>query len=102
MMALKIFSSLMALVSLSSTSFRDRATRHNILLLLVTLGVYIYRDIWPLATYSIEPEDRADGNILWAKISVLTVIAIIIPLCTPNAYVPADPEVTILFSMVLR
>ena len=63
------------------------------MLLLLTLGVYVYRDIWPLATYFLQPEDRAEGNILWIKISLLAVTAIIIPLFIPNAYIPADPKV---------
>ena len=68
------------------------------MLLLLTLSVYVYRDIWPLATYSLEPEDKAEGNILWIKISVLVVTAIVIPLFIPNAYVPVDPEVSCLSS----
>lgn len=66
---------------------------HVNLILLVTLSIYAYRDIWPLATYYLEPEDIAEGNILWIKITVLAISAVIIPLFIPGTYVPVDPEV---------
>ncbi|KAF8876201.1 hypothetical protein CPB84DRAFT_1853019 [Gymnopilus junonius] len=58
------------------------------------LGVYAYRDIWPLATYYLEPADIAEGNLLWAKMAIVGVMAVVIPLLIPNRYVPTDPKVS--------
>lgn len=64
---------------------------HNAILLSV-LGVYTYRDVWPLATYTLQPADKEEGNTIWVKIAVLTVTGVIIPLLMPHPYVPVDPK----------
>jgi hypothetical protein len=68
-------------------------TNHLATILLVLLGVYLYRDIWPLATFTKHPQDTFEGWLLWAKIFVLAVIAVIIPLIIPRQYVPFDLKV---------
>ena len=55
--------------------------------------IYVYRDIWPLATFNLRPADLADGPLLWAKIGLLTFTAVIIPLFIPRQYTPIDPKV---------
>ncbi|KAH9915165.1 P-loop containing nucleoside triphosphate hydrolase protein [Epithele typhae] len=54
----------------------------------VLLGLwstYAYRNLLPLATYNGVPMDvAAEGDILWAKIGVLTFSAIILPLISPR------------------
>ncbi|KAK7041927.1 hypothetical protein VNI00_008909 [Paramarasmius palmivorus] len=57
---------------------------HRNIVLLVTLVVYSYRDVYPLLTYTKEPMDKADGPLLWAKIGVLVLVAVVIPLFTPR------------------
>lgn len=69
-------------------------TRHNILLLLATLVVYGYRDIWQLVTYTEEPIDVSEGWVLWAEIITLAVTSICIPLFIPRKYVPVDAAVS--------
>lgn len=64
------------------------------MLLLVTMGVYVYRDVWPLATYDQDPADAEEGSILWKKFSVLAITAIVIPLFCPRPYIPVDPKVS--------
>ncbi|KDR83059.1 hypothetical protein GALMADRAFT_238853 [Galerina marginata CBS 339.88] len=86
------YSSLLSVISLASRSWRGSVTRHNIAILLLTWVVYLYRDIWPLATYTLEPADKFEGKILWIKIAVLAVTGTMIPLFCPRAYVPADPK----------
>jgi hypothetical protein len=62
-------------------------------ILLVSLGSYVYRDLFPLATFTLVPRDLAQGWMLWAKILALAVAAIVIPLSEPRLYIPLDPEV---------
>ncbi|PPQ77068.1 hypothetical protein CVT25_014881 [Psilocybe cyanescens] len=67
--------------------------KFHVAVLLSILGVYAYRDIWPLSTYALQPADKAEGNILWVKIALLTVTAVIIPIFIPHPYVPVDPKI---------
>lgn len=70
---------------------RRPANNHLSLLLLVTWAVYLYRDIWPLATYTLHPIDP-DHWTTWLVMAVLTTIGVVIPVITPFEYVPVDPE----------
>ena len=45
-------------------------TRYNIPVLLSVFGVYIYRDIWPLATFTKEPKYLEEAYMLWIKFSM--------------------------------
>ena len=45
-------------------------------ILLVIWTIYTYRDIWPLATYTLVPVDASEGWILWVKISSLTLAGV--------------------------
>ncbi|KAH9922662.1 multidrug resistance-associated ABC transporter [Fomitopsis serialis] len=67
------------------------AIRHLNAVLLVTWGVYVYRDIWPLATYTIDPLDASEGPLLWARFALLTLSAVIVPIIIPHPYLPFDP-----------
>ena len=68
------------------------ASFHLSSLLLVTFSVYVYRDVWPSLTFTLVPADRWEGALLWAKIGLLSVPGIVIPLITPRQYVPLDPN----------
>ncbi len=90
---LRVNSGLTPLISLLPTNL--------ILLLLVTFGVYAYRDLYPLCTYTLSPvdlpatfikENAVLVDLLWAKIAVLFVTAIVIPLFMPRTYIPVDPK----------
>ena len=54
--------------------------------------VFTYRDVWPLATFTLRPADGGEGGILWAKYSLLTIAGVAIPLLVPRQYTPADPK----------
>ncbi|KAJ2927022.1 hypothetical protein H1R20_g10047, partial [Candolleomyces eurysporus] len=86
----------MVLLSLVTVGNKRRwsktAARHLNVLLLAFLGVYAYRDVFPLATFNRSPLDSAAGWLLWAKICVLFLLAIVIPLTMPHQYVPFDPK----------
>lgn len=83
----------MGVVALASKRWSTSATRFNIIVLLSTLVLYLYRDVWPLATYTEQPADIEEGKIIFVKIGLLSVVAVIIPLFIPRRYVPVDPKV---------
>ncbi|KAF8898485.1 hypothetical protein BD779DRAFT_1607278 [Infundibulicybe gibba] len=88
-----LYASLLALVSISAKARWSKvAARHLNTLLIITFGVYCYRDLFPLATFTRSPLDLKEGWIIWAKILVLTATAVIIPLVVPREYVPVDPR----------
>ncbi|TBU52681.1 P-loop containing nucleoside triphosphate hydrolase protein [Dichomitus squalens] len=64
--------------------WRTRFSIPRNIILLAIWAVYAYRDIWPLATYDLTPIDGAEGNLLWAKIGLLTLAAIVLPLISPR------------------
>ncbi|PCH33304.1 hypothetical protein WOLCODRAFT_135046 [Wolfiporia cocos MD-104 SS10] len=87
------YASMLALTSVTAKKdLSNLATRHLALVLLVAWGVYVYRDIWPLATFTLQPADAAERSLLWAKLAVLTCAAVVVPLFVPRQYTPADPN----------
>ena len=67
-------------------------SRHLTIVALTTFVLHAYRDLWPLATYTLKPEDGS-GPVLWVKIALLAFIGVIEPLNEPKAYIPATLEV---------
>lgn len=61
--------------------------------LCATLAVYIYRDIYPLATFDRTPQDKDEGLLLWIKISFIALAGVVIPLLAPREYIPVDLKV---------
>ncbi|TFK86638.1 P-loop containing nucleoside triphosphate hydrolase protein [Polyporus arcularius HHB13444] len=53
-------------------------------ILLLLWVVYIYRDVWPLATDGRSPADEREGLLLWVKVVLLTFAAVILPLISPR------------------
>jgi hypothetical protein len=93
---------MLAMLSLSRKSWSRSVTRHNNLVLFIALSVYVYRDIWPLATYTESPVDGSEGALLWTKLVVLFTTAVIIPLVVPRQYVPVDPKVYTASAMIIQ
>jgi hypothetical protein len=62
--------------------------------------VYVYRDLLPLATFTGVPADLSEGRRLWAKIALLFITAVMIPLFTPQQYIPVDPLVSFQVSLL--
>jgi len=85
-----------ALLAFFSVILRPRlrrlATNHLVLLLLVAWGAYLWRDIWPLATFHLEPLDPQTW-VTWTIIGLLSVVGVLVPLFIPHQYAPVDPEV---------
>ncbi|KZT65009.1 P-loop containing nucleoside triphosphate hydrolase protein, partial [Daedalea quercina L-15889] len=87
------YASLLGIISvIFDTGTAKLATRHLALVLAFTWAVFIYRDIWPLTTFTLQPADRAEGGLLWAKFAVLTIAGVAVPLLVPRQYTPADPK----------
>lgn len=90
----QLYSTILALVSISADRRWSRnSVRHLNTVLCATLAVYAYRDIYPLGTYVLTPQDKDEGSLLWAKISLLTLAGVIIPLSVPREYFPVDRKV---------
>ncbi|KAI0782161.1 multidrug resistance-associated ABC transporter [Abortiporus biennis] len=88
-----VYTSLLAFVSIVTTpEWATVATGHLVPVLLVPWGVFLYRDVWPLATYTLIPADADEGWFIWAKVSLLTVAAVVVPLASPRRYIPVDPS----------
>ncbi|PBK97861.1 P-loop containing nucleoside triphosphate hydrolase protein [Armillaria gallica] len=84
-----VYATALAAVSLS----RHRiATWHLNTVLLVSLMTYSYRDLYPLGTFTRVPKDLHEGWLLWAKIALLTIVGLVIPLLTPPEYIPVDDD----------
>lgn len=87
----------MTLLSLVTVGDKRRwsrtATYHLNLLSLLFVGVYAYRDIVPLATFTQSPIDANEGWIIWAKIAVVSIVGVVIPLTIPHQYKPVDLKV---------
>ena len=74
-------------------SLTGRAYGHASWILVLVWGAYIYRDVYPLATFDKTPADIADGPYLYAKFALLTIAAVLVPLFVPRKYVPFNTKV---------
>ncbi|KAJ8473273.1 hypothetical protein ONZ51_g7973 [Trametes cubensis] len=77
---------------LGGTQANIRAFNHASAVLAIAWGVYMYRDIWPLATIDLAPEDAPEGAVMWIKLGFLSLSGVIVPLLSPRRYVPIDPK----------
>lgn len=93
----KFYASLLSAASItSSKTLGNKAWSHTSFLLLGASGVYIYRDIYPLVTFTLSPMDKEEGRILWAKIAILFFVGAFISFWIPHQYIPVDPKVNAL------
>lgn len=87
------YMSLLSIASLLPTSWRRASNIHLSVLLLFAWSTFMYRDVWPLATYTLTPRDIHEGWLIWLKIGILSLAAVVIPLVVPRRYIPVDPQV---------
>ncbi|KZT67108.1 multidrug resistance-associated ABC transporter [Daedalea quercina L-15889] len=88
-----LYASVLSVASLlSSPVMSTTLVRHVNCVLFTAWAVYAYRDLWPLATFTEEPIDLAEGPLLWARISLLTLSSIVVPMIIPQHYIPFDPQ----------
>lgn len=89
----QIYASILSGLSIAFASWSQVFIGHVNLLLGLQTALYFYRDIYPLATFTKHPMDTEEGGLLWVKIMLLFVVAVILPLIAPRAYIPVDPLV---------
>ncbi|KAF7368881.1 ATP-binding cassette transporter [Mycena venus] len=93
MCGLFFYATLLAISSLSFGVRWNRATsRHLNTVMLCTFLVYFFRDVFPLATFSLAPKDLWEGQLLWPKVMMLFAVSVIIPVAIPRQYIPLDPK----------
>ncbi|EIW86373.1 hypothetical protein CONPUDRAFT_78742 [Coniophora puteana RWD-64-598 SS2] len=86
------YASLLALISVGTRPrWSKLISNHLATILLVTFAVFIYRDIYPLLTFTKQPQDVQEGWLLWSRLIVLGLIAVVFPLVFPRQYIPEDP-----------
>ncbi|KZV76920.1 multidrug resistance-associated ABC transporter [Peniophora sp. CONT] len=86
-----LYASFLSLVTITAKGRIARAiSPHLSLVLIVGFGVYAYRDLWPLLTFTLAPADRHEGALLWAKVALITYSAVLVPLSMPREYVALD------------
>ncbi|KAJ7784670.1 multidrug resistance-associated ABC transporter [Mycena metata] len=71
---------------------RSTLSVHLNIILFLSLSCYVYRDILPFATFTLVPEDLDEGRLLWAKILLLFIAGVVLPLASPRRYIPVNPE----------
>ena len=94
-----MYLSILGLLSLfggAHVSFRAYA--HGSWVLACLWGAYMYRDVWPLMTFTLRPLDAAEGRVLWAKLALIACVGAVEPLLEPYPYIPHDPLVNRVFS----
>ncbi|KAJ3994664.1 hypothetical protein F5050DRAFT_1800596 [Lentinula boryana] len=89
----QLYTTALSLFSLV-TSYRwsQISIRHLNFVLCATLAVYVYRDVYPLATFQLKPQDDSEGFFLWVTIGLLALAGVLVPLCVPTKYVAVDPK----------
>ncbi|OSX63327.1 hypothetical protein POSPLADRAFT_1074001 [Postia placenta MAD-698-R-SB12] len=88
-----LYASLLATLSvLAKSAVAAVANRHLCLVLLSVWAVYVYRDVLPLAIFTLSPLDASEGVILWIQLVDLTFAAVVVPLLIPRRYTPVDPD----------
>ncbi|KAH7908629.1 P-loop containing nucleoside triphosphate hydrolase protein [Hygrophoropsis aurantiaca] len=86
------YASLLGFISITTRSrWSKPASTHLSILLLAIFAIFALRDLFPLATFTMQPEDIDEGWLLWAKITILALIGVLLPLITPRQYIPFDP-----------
>ncbi|KAJ6519437.1 hypothetical protein C8R45DRAFT_1066135 [Mycena sanguinolenta] len=87
------YASILAVTTVSAKRrWSSIAVKHLNTLLLVTLIIYGYRDLFPLITYHRVPMDASEGWNIWAKVFALLTAAVVVPLFIPRAYIPVDAK----------
>ncbi|KAF7314597.1 ATP-binding cassette transporter [Mycena kentingensis (nom. inval.)] len=86
-----LYATLLALPTLSPSTYRQSLVRHANFVLFAAFALYAYRDIVPLATFTRDPLDLDDA-LSAATFGLVCFVGAVVPLFTPRLYIPIDPE----------
>jgi hypothetical protein len=81
---IQVYASILAFISIIARAWSAIAIRHLNALLAVIFLTYVYRDLFPLATFNQPQRDINEGWLLWAKFSIITAIGVVLPLSMPR------------------
>ncbi|KAG8830089.1 hypothetical protein FRC17_005452 [Serendipita sp. 399] len=88
--AFYMYTSFLALCTLILVKrVRRPAKNHLNVLFSSALLVYLYRDVWPLATFTLHPVDPHHWT-TWTSIALLILVAVVIPVSMPHEYIPVN------------
>ena len=86
------YASMLAIWALVANIYNFRYIHvHLGTVLFATWATFVYRDIYPLATYDKPPVDIPLDPLFWPKFGLLTLVGVVVPLLIPNPYIPVDP-----------
>lgn len=91
----KVYILLLSVMIRRDPTWTSRLAYHRRIIMLATLAVFTYRDLWPLATFDQSPTDGQLGWMAWARVALVFYCGAIVPLVLPGVYVAVDPEVPI-------
>jgi hypothetical protein len=81
---MQVYASVLAFLSISVPGWSTVVTRHLNTLLVVTFFTYVYRDLFPLATFNQHPLDIDEGWFLWTKFLIITTVGVFLPFFAPR------------------
>lgn len=89
--AFYLYASIVAFATLIISAGRLRSVLgiHRNILLFVAWCMFVYRDLYPVATVYLSPLDP--GWLGWVRFGLLSATAVVIPLFKPRKYSPVDP-----------
>ncbi|KAH8086617.1 hypothetical protein BXZ70DRAFT_1067776 [Cristinia sonorae] len=87
------YTTVTAVGTVTASAARARGLVKHTCFLLGTLWLtLVYRDFWPLATFTMNPLDADGTPFIWVELAALTFAALFIPLTIPRQYIPYDPK----------
>ncbi|KAK7025989.1 hypothetical protein VNI00_015819 [Paramarasmius palmivorus] len=79
------------LVLVTPRNLSNLSAQHANAILTVSFAIYAYRDLFPLTTFQLTPQDEREGAVVWWKIGILGIVALL-PLFMPREYKPVNPK----------
>lgn len=67
-----------------------RVSPHATIGMFLVFCSFFYRDVWPLLTYDLRPQDPTTAG-LWLQILFAGIGGILLPVFEPHPYIPVDP-----------
>jgi hypothetical protein len=88
---IQVYASLLSFALLAQpVSHSQRFSIHATIASLAIFACYIYRDVWPLLTFTLRPIDGS-SFLVWGTLFLAGIAGGAVPLCEPYPYIPHDP-----------